>query len=208
MKAEKDSVERVAKCRVCGRNDWLEVISFGPVELANGFLDAGGPFPPEPVYPLEVVTCRGCWLMCLRHIVDPEVLFADYVYVSQDSAGLTRHMRRMVDWCSEKAGLSPGDLVVELGSNVGSQLALFAERGMRVVGVDPARNLAEVANSRGIATIADFFGPAVSGPIAAASGKAALVLGRQCFAHINDVHNVLDGVDAVLAPDGVRQVRG
>lgn len=203
MKTEQDPVTRVDACRVCGHRDWLEVISFGPVELANGFLDAGAPYPPEPKYPLDVVACRNCWLMCLRHIVDPEVLFADYVYVSQASAGLTRHMGHIVDWCTTQAGLSEGDLVVELGSNVGAQLALFAERGLRVIGVDPARNLAQIANDNGIETVADFFGPAGSGPIARDKGRAALVLGRQCFAHINDVHNVLDGVDAVLAPDGV-----
>ncbi|HET9895105.1 MAG TPA: class I SAM-dependent methyltransferase [Streptosporangiaceae bacterium] len=203
MNTDQGTVTLVDACRVCGERDWLDVISFGPVELANGFLDADGPYPPEPTYPLDVVACRNCWLMCLRHVVDPEVLFADYVYVSQASAGLTRHMGNIVDWCTAKAGLSPGDLVVELGSNIGAQLALFAERGLRVVGIDPARNLAKVANDNGIETIADFFGPAVSGPIAREKGKASLVLGRQCFAHINDVHNVLNGVQAVLRDDGV-----
>lgn len=198
-----DIVRRVETCRVCGRSDWLEVISFGPVELANGFLEPASEYPGEPRYPLDVVACRGCWLMCLRHVVDPETLFAHYVYVSQESDGLNRHMRRIVDGCIAKAGLVAGDLVVELGSNIGTQLELFAEHGLRVVGVDPARNLAKVANDRGIETIADFFGPAVSGPIARDKGQASLVLGRQCFAHIDDVHNVLDGVDAVLAPDGM-----
>jgi novobiocin biosynthesis protein NovU len=202
MKTKKDIARLVEKCRVCGQSDWLDVISFGPTELANGFLDPAPRYPAEPAYPLDVVVCRDCWLMCLRHVVDPEVLFGHYVYVSQDSEGLTRHMRRIVDWCAGRLGLVPGDLVVELGSNIGSQLALFAERGMRVVGVDPAQNLAQVANERGIETIADFFGPDVSGPIARDKGQAALVLGRQCFAHIDDVHNVLNGVDAVLAPDG------
>jgi C-methyltransferase len=203
MNTDQDNVRCVDTCRVCGQRDWLEAISFGPVELANGFLDQGGPYPPEPAYPLDVVVCRNCWLMCLRHIVDPEVLFADYVYVSQESQGLTRHMRNIVRWCTARAELAPGDLVVELGSNVGVQLRLFAENGLRVIGVDPARNLAQIANDNGIETIADFFGPRVSGPIAREKGKASLVLGRQCFAHINDVHQVLDGVDAVLDQDGV-----
>jgi novobiocin biosynthesis protein NovU len=199
----RDTVREVGACRVCGSRDWLDVISFGPVELANGFLERAERYPFEPRYPLDVIACRSCWLMCLRHVVDPEALFAHYVYVSQDSAGLSRHMRDVVDWSVGKLGLRPGDLVVELGSNIGSQLALFAERGMRAVGVDPARNLAQVANDRGIETIAAFFGPVVSRAIAGDKGKASLVLGRQCFAHIDDVHNVLDGVDAVLASDGL-----
>lgn len=203
MNTDKDIVTLVEKCRVCGKNDWLEVISFGQVELANGFLDPAPVYPPEPAYPLDVIVCRDCWLMCIRHVVDPEVLFGHYVYVSQQSETLARHMRNVVDWATEQARLTPGDLVVELGSNVGDHLALFAERGMRVVGVDPAKNLAEIANERGIETVADFFGPEASGRIAREKGRASLVYGRQCFAHIDDVHNVLDGADAVLGPDGV-----
>lgn len=203
MTTNNDIVRQVDACRVCGKREWLEVISFSPVELANGFLEQATHYPAEPKYPLDVVVCRNCWLMCLRHVVDPSVLFSHYVYVSQDSAGLNRHMRDIVDWTVGMLGLGPGDLVVELGSNIGSQLALFAEHGMRVVGVDPAQNLAKVANERGIETVADFFGPVVSGAIARDKGDASLVLGRQCFAHIDDVHNVLDGVDTVLAADGL-----
>lgn len=202
MKTTNNSIRRIEACRVCGRSDWLDVISFGTVELANGFLDPAKHYPAEPRYPLEVVACRNCWLMCLRDVVDPEVLFGHYVYVSQSSAGLTRHMKDLVDWCISSLRPRPGDLVVELGSNIGSQLELFAKAGLRVVGVDPARNLAQIANNRGIETVADFFGPAVSASIAANKGRAALVLGRQCFAHIDDVHHVLDGVEAVLAADG------
>jgi C-methyltransferase len=197
-----DIIRPVDRCRVCGQDDWLDVISFGSVPLANGFLDPAPRYEAEPTYPLDVVVCRRCWLMTLRHVVDPAALFRDYVYVSSDSDQIARHMRRIVGWCTDRAGLAPGDLVVEMGSNIGLQLALFQERGLRTVGVDPARDQARIANSRGITTVADFFGPDAARPIARDHGTAALVLGRQCFAHIADVHNVLDGVDALLAPDG------
>jgi len=199
----RDVVWAVDGCRVCGRDDWLDVISFGSVPLANGFLDPADRDREEPTFPLDVVACRGCWLMGLRHVVDPEVLFSHYVYVSSDSDLMRRHMRHIVELCVDRAGLAAGDLVVELGSNVGTQLGMFADAGMRVTGVDPARNLVEVANERGIDSIPDFFGPEVAGAIARENGPARLVLGRQCFAHIPDVHNILKGVDAVLAPDGV-----
>jgi C-methyltransferase len=197
------TIRQIDQCRVCGRNDWLDVISFGPTPLANGLLDPALADTAEPSYPVDVVVCRECRLMSLRHVVDPGVLFTHYVYVSSDSDQISTHMRRVADWCRDNAGLRAGDLVVELGSNVGTQLALFQRRGMRVVGVDPARNLAEIANSRGVETIADFFGPPVTAPLARDRGPATIVIGRQCFAHIDDVHNVLDGVDAVLAPDGM-----
>ncbi|HEU5332998.1 MAG TPA: class I SAM-dependent methyltransferase [Actinocrinis sp.] len=199
----RDIITRVERCRVCGRDDWFDVVSLGTQPLANGLLDPAPQYGPEPAYPVDVIVCRGCWLMSLRHVVDPEVLFGHYVYVSSDSDQISRHMRQVADWCVARAGLVPGDLVVEMGSNIGTQLGVFRERGMRVVGVDPARNLAGIANGRGVETVADFFSPEVTGPIARERGEARLVLGRQCFAHIDDVHNILKGVDAVLAPDGL-----
>ena len=198
-----DIIREVDQCRVCGQRDWLDVVSFGSTQLANGLLDPAQDYRDEPSFPLEVVACRGCWLMSLRHVVDPEALFRYFVWVSSDSELMARHMRRIVAWCTDRARLSAGDLVVEMGSNIGSQLAVFKEAGVRTVGVDPARNLAQMANDNGIETVADFFGPLVTEPLARSHGQAKLVLGRQCFAHIDDVHTVLDGVDAVLAPDGV-----
>jgi C-methyltransferase len=198
----REIIKNVERCRVCGEDDWFEVISFGATPLANGFLDPAPYYEDEPTYQADVIVCRRCWLMSLRQVMDPEVLFGHYVYVSSGSDQMNQHMRRVADWCAQKAGLAPGDLVVEMGSNIGTQLALFKEHGMRVVGVDPARNLAQVANDNGIETLAEFFGPEVSGQIARGQGEAKVVLGRQCFAHIDDIHNILKGVDAVLAPDG------
>ncbi|MDQ7907420.1 class I SAM-dependent methyltransferase [Phytohabitans sp. ZYX-F-186] len=198
----RDIIRRVDRCRVCGNDDWLEVMSLGSTPLANGFLDPAPAYPDEPVYPVDVIACRRCWLMSLRHVVDPQVLFTHYVYLTSESDQMAQHMRRIVEWSTRKLGLTAGDLVVELGSNIGTQLEIFAAAGLRTVGVDPARNLARIANDRGVETVADFFGPHVAGPIAQKHGRAKLVLGRQCFAHIDDVHHVLDGVDAVLAPDG------
>jgi novobiocin biosynthesis protein NovU/D-mycarose 3-C-methyltransferase len=197
-----EPITRMDRCRVCGRDDWLEVISFGSTPLANGFLDPAAVAAAEPSYPVEVVVCRGCWLMSLRHVVDPEVLFRQYCYVSSASQTMRAHMSRIVDWCTAKAGLVAGDTVVEMGSNVGTQLKLFQDNGMRVVGVDPARNLGRIAEAAGVPTITDFFGPEVTGPIAREHSAAKLVLARQCVAHVDDLHQVMKGVDAVLAPDG------
>jgi novobiocin biosynthesis protein NovU len=197
------AVRRLDECRVCGRNTWLDILSFGAVPLANGFLRPAENYDDEVRYPLDVVVCKECWLVSLAHVVDPELLFSHYVYVSSNSDQMRQHMRRIVDMCVARAGLTDRDLVVEIGSNTGNQLELFAAAGMRIVGVDPARNLAEIANENGIDTVGAFFGAAEGQQIAANRGTARLVLGRQCFAHIHDVHDVLDGVTAVLAPDGL-----
>ncbi|MDL4820256.1 class I SAM-dependent methyltransferase [Actinomadura opuntiae] len=195
-------VRRADRCRVCGRDDWLDVVSFGETPLAGDFLPPDAPPGAERRAPLEVAVCRGCRLMSLRHVVDPEALFGHYRYVSSESDLIMNHMRRLV----ADAGLDAGDLVVEFGSNTGVHLELFRRAGMRVVGVDPARNLAEIANGRGVETVAEPFTATVGARVAARHGRAAMVLGRQCFAHIHDVHEVLDGVNAVLDPAGVLAV--
>ncbi|MEU8122584.1 class I SAM-dependent methyltransferase [Spirillospora sp. NPDC049024] len=192
-------VRKVDGCRVCGRDDWLDVVSFGETPLAGDFLDPDAPIGAERPVPLEVVVCRGCRLMSLRHVVDPEAMFGHYRYVSSESETIMSHMRRLV----ADADLAEGDLVVEFGSNTGVHLDLFRRAGMRVAGVDPARNLAEIANARGVETVPEPFTGRVGARLAERHGRARLVLGRQCFAHINGVHEVLDGVTAVLDPGGV-----
>ncbi|WP_103536013.1 class I SAM-dependent methyltransferase [Streptomyces sp. SM11] len=190
-------------CRVCGADDWIEVISFGSLPLANGFVDPADADEAQDAFPLDVIVCRRCRLMTLRHVVDPETLFKHYVYVSSDSDQIREHMRHIVGLATRRAALVPDDLVVEMGSNIGTQLAMFEAAGMRVAGVDPAANLAEIANERGIATDPDFFGPGPASRITEGQGRAKAVIGRQCFAHIDDVHRILDGVDVVLDDDGV-----
>lgn len=197
-----DIVRRLGACRVCGQDNWLDLLDLGAHPLANGFLPPAREYQ-ETAYPLEVIACRNCWLMSIRHVVDPEVLFGDYVYLTSTSDLITGHMRHIVASAVEHAGLVPGDLVVELGSNIGTQLGFFRDAGMRVTGVDPARNLAEIANADGIPTLPTFFGPAAARRVAEEQGRTKFVLGRQCFAHIDDVHEVLDGVTEVLDPEGV-----
>ncbi|MFG2171465.1 C-methyltransferase NovU [Streptomyces niveus] len=198
-----DIVRPIDECRVCGHNDWLDVVSFGSTPLAGNLLgdedDAGG----ETLFPLDVVVCRRCWLMTLRHVIEPDVLFGHYRYVASDAGSIIQHMRQLVDLCVERIGLTDADLVVEFGSNTGAHLELFRQAGPRVVGVDPARNLAGVANDRGVGTIPAGFTAEVGQEIATRHGLARLVYGRQCFAHIPDIHEVLNGVSALLAPDGL-----
>jgi hypothetical protein len=193
----------VATCRVCGADDWLDVLSFGRVPLANGFLPPSEHYDDEPTYPLDVGLCRDCGLLSLRHLVDPRLLFEHYVYATSSSRSMVEHMRRVVDLCRRRAGLPERGLVVEFGSNIGSQLAMFQSRGFRTVGVDPARNLVDVANEHGVETLAAYFAPESAAVVVAEHGVADLVLGRQTLAHIPDLHGLLDAVDVTLGPEGV-----
>ncbi|KQX56322.1 MULTISPECIES: class I SAM-dependent methyltransferase [unclassified Streptomyces] len=197
------NVRPVTSCRVCGGSDWQDVVDLGEVPLANAFLEPAASYEDEPAYPLGVISCRSCRLMSVTHVVDPEVMYRTYSYVTSDSETITRHMEFVATTCRERAGFAAGDLVVELGSNTGQQLEAFARQGCRVLGVDPARNLAAVADARGIPTLPEFFTEATASAVRRSHGPARLVLGRHVFAHIDDLAGVLAGVRALLAPDGV-----
>jgi SAM-dependent methyltransferase len=197
------SARQVTRCRVCDANDWQDVVSFGPVPLANGFLEPAESYDDEPYYPLGVLSCRSCRLMSVTHVVDPEVLYRTYPYVTSDSETITRHMQYVARSCRERFGLTADSFVVELGSNTGAQLRAFADAGLRTLGVDPARNLAAIANARGVETLPEFFSADTARHISRTYGAASLILGRHVFAHIDDLTGVLHGVRELLAPGGV-----
>ncbi|WP_326808990.1 class I SAM-dependent methyltransferase [Streptomyces sp. NBC_01775] len=195
--------QQIRECRACGSTDWQNVVSLGQVPLANGFLEQGLSYEDEPRFPLAVVSCRDCRLLSLTHVVDPAVLFREYLYVTSPSDTMRRHMRRVADLCEERFGIPAGSLVVEMGSNTGEQLAAFQDDRMRVLGVDPARALAAVATERGVPTLPDFFSATSGERIREEHGPARLVLGRHVFAHIDDIADVAAGVRRLLRSDGV-----
>ena len=192
---------RVRFCRTCGSDDWQDVVSLGTMPLANGYLDPAD-CHDEPGYPLEVVTCRNCRLMSLTYVVDPTILYRNYLYVTPDSATITRHMCHVADLCRQQVPLRPNDLVVEVGSNTGAQLRLFRDFGVRTLGIDPARNLAAIAGGNGIETLPEFFTVDTARAVAESYGPARLILGRHVFAHIDDLTAVASAVSALLAHDG------
>jgi hypothetical protein len=192
---------RVGRCRVCDANDWLPVVSYGPMPLANSYLDPAPSYASEQLYPLNVIVCRNCWLVSLDHVVDPEVLYRDYLYVSSDSETMTAHMKHISDTCIQRFEIPPRSLVIELGSNIGTQLRFFGAVGMRVLGVDPARNLAQVANDNGIPTIPDFFSRELARRISKEHGSARLLLGRHVFAHVHDLAEIIAGAQSLLDPE-------
>lgn len=199
----RDPVQPVVACRVCGGTDWQDVVSFGPLPLANSYLDPAEPVDDEPVFPLGVISCRTCRLMTLTHTVDPDVLYRTYFYVTSDSDTIARHMRKVAELCVERFGIPEGSFVVEMGSNTGQQLAAFQNLGMTVLGVDPARDLAALATERGVETLPDFFSAATATRVVKEYGRARLLLGRHVFAHIDDVADIARGARDLLEPAGV-----
>jgi SAM-dependent methyltransferase len=185
-------------CRLCGSAALERVLSLPNTPLANEFPKEPG--QPQDQFPLFLAACQVCSHVQLPVVVDPERLFGEYVYVSGTSPVFVDHFRRYAEACSSV--LSPGDLVVEIGSNDGTLLRFFRERGMRVIGVDPALEIANKATDEGIPTWATFFTEDVAHTVEARHGKAQLVVANNVFAHADDLAGIARGVRDLLTPDG------
>ncbi|MBI2104145.1 MAG: class I SAM-dependent methyltransferase [Candidatus Omnitrophica bacterium] len=197
------AVRRRTDCRLCGSRDLQQVMSLGATPLANAFVSAADRKTPQARFPLDVHLCGGCGHVQLLDVVDPEVLFRDYVYVSSTSPVFVDHFRRYAEAMLALTGMPAGSRIVEIGSNDGALLGFFQAAGMRVLGIDPARRIAERATAGGIPTLPEFFTPALAKRLRTEGGEAALVAANNVFAHADDLHAIAEGVAQLLAPDGL-----
>lgn len=180
----------------------MPVISLGETPLANAWLTPDLATQREPRYPLHVLRCTRCALVQLSVVVEPSTLFGHYSYLTSASRPMVEHFGRYAHSLSERFALK-GRLVVEFGSNDGALLRAFANQGARVMGVEPASNLAAAANAEGLPTFNAFFNAGVARDIKAKHGDAAVIAANNVLAHIDDLGDVLTAVELLLAPDGV-----
>lgn len=190
-------------CRICATPLPDPFLDLGLMPLANSFLAQPVDPASEPRYPLAVAGCQGCGLMQLNYVVPAEQLYRDYIYVSATSDGVQQHAATLSRGLVAQYGWGASDLVVEVASNDGTVLKAFQREGVRVLGVEPAQNIASVAVRDGVPTVAEFFTPAVARDIREGHGRAAAILGRHVFAHVDDVHGFIDGVCDLLTDEGV-----
>jgi len=191
---------RRADCRLC-RSIALEcVLNLAPTPPANALVPTEDKGKAQVAYPLDVYRCADCGHLQLLDIVDPGVLFKHYVYVSSTSPVMVNYLKGQCDAIVRKLRLKPGDFVVEIGSNDGTLLRFFKAMGMRVLGVDPAANI--VPDTSEIETITDFFCAETGQRIREKYGAANAVCAYNVCAHIDDLRGVIEGVRALLAPDG------
>ncbi len=193
---------RIRHCRACGAEGLLPVLDLGMQPLANALPAGPEEFASEARFPLVLCLCERCGLVQLIDVIDPEVLFGHYLYVTGISTTIAEHNARYADTVVDTLGLGPDDLVVEVASNDGSLLSCFQSRGVRVLGIEPARNIAALAAERGIPTEAVFFDRAAGERIHGRVGRAAAVIGNNVLAHVNDPVDFLAGAAAMLRHDG------
>jgi hypothetical protein len=190
-------------CQVCGHAPLDDVLSLGYMPPVNQMVPIGQVPRQQPWFPTNLLHCRNCDLVQLGLAVDPVIVFPpEYPYTS----GTTKLLRdNFADLQRESAamlGLGAKDLVVDIGSNDGTLLSNFKDGGHRVLGIEPT-DVGDIANSKGIPTLKRYFGVELAREVKRVHGPATVVTAANCFAHIEDVHAIVDGIVTMLKDDGV-----
>lgn len=190
-------------CRLCAATTLRRIVSLGATPLANAFVRAEDRSAAQPTFPLDVHICDRCAHVQLLDVVDPELLFRDYVYVSSTSPVFVEHFREYARSMIRFARAAPGARIIEIGSNDGVLLRFFKDAGMKVLGVDPARRLAEEATRSGVETRPEFFDLDLARRLRREGWTARILAANNVFAHADDLHSIVEGVAHLLEPDGV-----
>ena len=190
-------------CRACGGTRLRKFVELGPQPLANAFPRSPDEFASEAKYSLDVYFCEQCSLVQILDVIDPEVLFRDYIYVTGTSDTIAAHNVKYAQAVVDRLRLGADDLVVEIASNDGSLLSCFQKHGVRTLGVEPATNIAEIARGRGIETVNRFFDRETAADVRDSYGNAKAVIGNNVFAHVDDSRGFLRGCRDLLADDGL-----
>ncbi len=190
-------------CRVCLNTNLTTVIILGSTPLANAFLTEKQVELDEKYYPLEVNFCNTCTFLQLGHSISSELLFSNYVYVSSTSQVFIDHFIQFADKAEKQFQLNNESLVIDIGSNDGILLKPFKEKKIRVLGVEPAKKIATVAQNIGIDTIAEFMNRKVAKQIKQKYGLADLITATNVFAHIDDLDEIILSVKMLLGKNGV-----
>ncbi len=190
----------MANCRACGE-EIIIFFSLGEMPLVNSFLRKRD-IPKEKKYDLSVSFCKNCFLVQLMETVDPKELFRNYIYFSSATQSILDHSKKTAEKLVKKLHLTSKSLVLEIGSNDGVQLQYYKKIGIPVLGVDPAKNIAKVANERGIETIAEFFRYKFAKKLVKKGIRADMVYGANVFAHVPHVVDFVKGVEIILKNKG------
>jgi len=193
----------VPRCRFCDAPLRHTVADLGMSPLANAYLRPQQLTQMEPYYPLCARVCSRCFLVQVEPAVGPEQMFGDYAYFSSYSESWLAHARQYASSMIERFGLDSGSLIVEVASNDGYLLQYFRDQGIPVLGIEPARNVAEAAENKGIRTLPRFFGSALGRELAGAGQQADLIVGNNVLAHVPDLHDFVAGLKLLLKPEGI-----
>lgn len=192
-----------AVCRFCGTPLIYEMVDLGMSPLCESNLRADQLNHMEPFYPLKVWICNNCFLAQLEEYVSPEEIFSEYGYFSSFSDSWLQHAKNYTELMIDRFKLDTKCQVIEIASNDGYLLQYFAEKGIPIHGVEPAKNIAAAAIEKGIPTISEFFGVKLANKMKKNGLQADLLLGNNVLAHVPDINDFVGGMKIVLKANGV-----
>ena len=201
--AQRPAVVHRRTCRMCDSADLELLLDLAPTPPGDHYVTADALHIAQPVYPMRLAMCGRCGLAQLCDVVDPEILYRDYIYNTSISLGLVQHFDRYAETVLARSGVEAPALAIDIGSNDGTLLRAFQRRGVRVLGIDPARDLARKATAGGLETVNAFFSAALAAELRRDYGPAAIVTANNVFANVDDLHDFIAGVRRLLAPDGL-----
>lgn len=195
--------KRRDSCRLCESKQLVLAFKLEPTPPANAFVNKQDILNNQPIFPLDVFFCEKCYHLQLLDIVDPKILFENYVYVSGTSPVFVKHFEEYADYILKNYPQTENSLVVDIGSNDGTLLRFFKENGLKVLGIDPAREISQKANSQGIETLNNFFNSEFSKNIKEKYGIVKIITANNVFAHVDDLKDFIKGVRNLLSKDGI-----
>jgi SAM-dependent methyltransferase len=190
-------------CRSCGYAKLQTVLSLGRTPLANALLTEQQLAEPEETYPLDLALCSECTLVQLTESVSPEKLFREYVYFSSFSDTMLRHAEELSESLIGSAHLGAESLVLEIASNDGYLLRVYQRAGVPVLGIEPAANIAKLAEERGIRTICDFFDEQLASRLVGEGYRADVIHANNVLAHVPDLNGFVRGAGRLLKDEGI-----
>ena len=194
---------KTAHCRFCGSALQQSFCDLGMSPLSNAYLKPEQLQQMEAFYPLHTHVCGQCYLVQLQEFESPEQIFSDYAYFSSYSESWLQHAREYTEYMAGRFGFNDAHQVIEIASNDGYLLQYFKAQGIPVLGIEPAANVARVAEEAGIPTISKFFGTAAAVELAGSGHMADLLLGNNVLAHVPDINDFVAGMKILLKTAGI-----
>ena len=193
---------KITKCQICSSKNLVTIMSLGDQPLANSLLKSPENGNIIKKFPINIVRCQDCTLLQIDYVVNQsDVYHLDYPYLPGITSTVDKEQKELSDDLYKKLDLKKDDLVVDIGSNDGSLLKYFKEKGLKILGVEPT-NIAKIANKNGIDTIQSFFNKSTSEKIIKKQGKAKLITSTNVFAHMSTLGDVMEGITKLLDKDG------
>jgi hypothetical protein len=196
-------VTKRSSCRLCHSDKLLMVLPMKPSPIADAFITHDKKHIPQPSIPLDLYQCQTCGHVQNVDIVNPDLLFREYLFQTGSSSGLVAHFSLYAQEIVQKYNIKPGAFVVEIGSNDGTLLKFFKALGLNVLGIDPAVEIAQQATAAGTPTLPEFFSSALAKQIAAQHGAAKLIVANNVYAHSDELADITTAIASLLDDDGI-----